>query len=179
MIILMRHGADDENRLGGWSDAGLSKVGTEQVVHASEKVIQFNICHIFSSDLPRAAETAEIIAAKLNLNVTFLKEFREANNGDLAGMPKEKAKAEYPGLYWNALDWEQPYPNGESPRQFYERIKTAWVAFKGMTEKLSGNVVLVTHGGVIDVILCCENGKNYTNKHQTYGLGNAEIICIK
>lgn len=31
MILLMRHGADDETRLGGWSDAGLSKVGIEQV----------------------------------------------------------------------------------------------------------------------------------------------------
>ena len=178
MIILMRHGADDEKRLGGWSNAGLSKVGIEQVRRANEKVIQFNICHIFSSDLPRAAETAEIIAAKLNLNITFLKEFREANNGDLAGMLKEKAKAEYPGLYWNALDWEQPYPNGESPRQFYERIKTAWMTFKETAENLNGNILLVTHGGVIDVILCCENGKIYTNKHQTYKLGNAEIICI-
>lgn len=164
--------------MGGWSDAGLSKVGIEQVGRAGEKVMQFNICHIFSSDLPRAAETAEIISAKLNLNITFLKEFREANNGDLAGILKEKAKAEYPGLHWNALDWEQPYPNGESPRQFYERIKTAWTAFKETAESLNGNVLLVTYGGVINVILCCENGKIYTNKHQTYGLKNAEIIFI-
>ena len=174
----MRHGADDENRLGGWSDAKLSKVGIEQVRRASEKIMQFNICHIFSSDLPRAAETAEMIAARLDLNITFLKEFRETNNGDLAGMLKEKAKAEYPGSYWSALNWEQQYPNGESPRQFYERIKTAWITFKEMAENLNGNVLLVTHGGVIDVILCCENGRIYTNKHQTYLSKNAEIICI-
>lgn len=112
------------------------------------------------------------------LNITFLKEFRETNNGDLAGMLKEKAKAEYPELYWSALNWEQPYPNGESPRQFYERVKTAWITFKKAAEDLNGNTLLVTHGGVIDVILCCENGKIYTNKHQTYGLGNAEIMCV-
>ena len=78
-------------------------------------------------------------------------------------MLKEKAKAEYPGLYWSALNWEQPYPNGESPRQFYERVKTAWIIFKKSAE---------------DLKLCCENGKIYTNKHQTYGLGNAEIMCV-
>ncbi len=115
MIILMRHGADDDSRLGGWSDAKLSKVGTQQVIRASEQIAQLDICHIFSSDLPRAKETAEIIAKRLHLNITFLKEFRETNNGDLAGMLKEKAKEEYPGLYWSALDWEQQYPNGESP----------------------------------------------------------------
>lgn len=174
----MRHGADDEYRLGGWSDAKLSNVGIEQVKHAMEQITQFNICHIFSSDLPRAMETAEIIAARLDLNITFLKEFRETNNGDLAGMLKEKAKAEYPGLYWSALNWEQPYPHGESPRQFYERVKTAWITFKKNAEDLNGNVLLVTHGGVIDVILCYENGKIYTNKHQTYRLGNAEIVCV-
>ena len=66
MIVLMRHGADDEYRLGGWSDAKLSKVGIEQVRQASEQIAQFNVCHIFSSDLPRAKETAEISAAQLS-----------------------------------------------------------------------------------------------------------------
>ena len=178
MIILMRHGADDDDRLGGWSDAKLSAVGIEQVRRASEQIAQFHICHIFSSDLPRARETAEMIAARLNLNITFLKEFRETNNGDLAGMLKEKAKAEHPGVYWKRLNWEQSYLNGESPRQFYERIKNAWTIFKKAAEDLNGNVLLVTHGGVIDVILCCENGKIYTNKHQTYAIRNAEIICV-
>ena len=76
------------------------------------------------------------------------------------------------------MDWEQQYPNGESPRQFYERVKTAWITFKKATKDLNGNTLLVTHGGVIDVILCYENGKIYTNKYQTYVIGNAEIICI-
>ena len=77
MIILMRHGADDDSCLGGWSDAKLSKVGIEQVRRASEQIAQLDICRIFSSDLPRAKETAEIIAERLHLNITFLKEFRE------------------------------------------------------------------------------------------------------
>lgn len=178
MIILMRHGADDDSRLGGWSNAKLSKLGIEQVKNASEKISKFNIRQIFSSDLPRAAETAEIIAARLHLNITFLKEFREANNGDLAGMLKEEAKKEYPGLYWNTLSWEQAYPNGESPKQFYERVKNAWITLKKLSENLNGNVLLVTHGGVIDIILCCENNRIYTNKYQTFRLENAEIICI-
>lgn len=179
MIILMRHGSDNGDcRLGGWSDAQLSKDGIEQVRRASEKMAQSDIRHIFASDLTRAKETAEIVAEKLHLSITFLKDFRETNNGDLAGMLKEKARIAYPGLFWSALDWEQPYPNGESPCLFYKRVKTAWVSFKKASEHLDGNILLVTHGGVIDVILCYENGRMYTNKHQTYPLGNAETVCI-
>lgn len=178
MIILMRHGADDDCRLGGWSDAGLSNVGIEQVRCASEKIALFDVRHIFSSDLVRARETAEIVAKRLQLSITFIKEFRETNNGVLAGMLKEEARIQYPGLYWSALYWEQPYPNGESPEMFYERVKNAWVYFKKSAECLKGDVLLVTHGGVIDVILCYENGKTYTNKHQTYAIGNAEITCV-
>lgn len=178
MILLMRHGADDSSRLGGWSDAKLSEDGIEQVRRASEKLAQFDVRHIFASDLVRAKETAEIVAERLSLHITFQKEFREANNGDLAGLLKEKARIEYPGLYWSALDWEQPYPNGESPALFHERVKNAWVSFKKAAESLDGDILLVTHGSVIDVILCYENGKPYTNTHQTYAIGNAETACI-
>ena len=147
MIFLIRHGEDDNTRLGGWSDAGLSSVGIEQAQRAGERIESgdHNIRHIFSSDLPRAKETAYIIARKLGLDVTLRSEFRETNNGDLAGISKERFQAEYPGLYYSALDWEQCYPNGESPKQFYERIREAWAAFKESAAVLEGNVLLVTH----------------------------------
>ena len=39
-----------------------------------------------------------------------------------------------------------------------------------------GNTLLVTHGGVIDVILCIENGNAYTNKCVHYRVDHAGII---
>ena len=53
MILLMRHGEDDDSRLGGWSDAGLSLKGKEQVENTCEniRISNYNIQHIFSSDL--------------------------------------------------------------------------------------------------------------------------------
>ena len=178
MIYLLRHGADDDTRLGGWSDAGLSPIGIEQVRRTSEKICSgnYNIQHIFSSDLPRAKETAEIIADKLKLSVVLLEEFRETNNGDLAGISKTKFQTEYPGLYYSSLDWDQRYPNGESPALFFNRIKNAWLSFKRETSGLTGNTLLVSHGGVIDIILCLENGKIYTNKFVNYRVDHAEII---
>lgn len=180
MIYLMRHGEDDNARLGGWSNAGLSAVGIKQAENSAKKIIEenYNINHIFSSDLPRAKETAEIIADRLDLKSYFIREFREINNGRLSGMLKEEAKAKYPGIYYSALEWEEEYPNGESPKLFYERVSSAWNNFKNDTNKLNGNTLLVTHGGVVNIILCCENGVEYTNRYFKYSIENAEIISI-
>lgn len=178
MILLMRHGKDDASRLGGWSDAGLTQSGIEQVKNACKRFADnaYDIRHIFASDLQRAKETADIVAKQLELPVQYLKAFRETNNGDLAGISKIRFKKEYPGLYYSALGWEQQYPSGESPKQFYERIKDAWAEFKSTTSTLEGNILLVTHAGVIDIICCIEAGLPYTNKEGRFLIGHAEII---
>ena len=181
MIFLMRHGEDDLSRLGGWSDSGLSQIGAEQVKKTCETMEgnKYNIQYIFASDLQRAKETADIVSHYLNLSVTYLKEFRENNNGDLAGISKERFQNEYPGLYFSSLEWEQQYPNGESPKQFYTRIKEAWESFKKTTDVLEGNVLLITHAGVINIIRCIEEGVPFTNKEQHFKVGYAEITAIK
>ena len=177
MIYLMRHGSDDPDRLGGWSRYGLTEEGIRQVNAAKEKLIDKNIEKIFSSDLKRARETAEIIAEFLGLPVTFSPQFRETNNGVLAGMLKAEAKEKYPELYWSALDWTQAYPGGESPEAFYTRIEKAWREFKTNTKNKT--VLLVSHGGVMNVILCIEKNILYTNKEMRFQISNAGIVCIK
>lgn len=177
MIYLMRHGADAADRYGGWSQYGLSDEGRRQVHAAKHLLLHKGIEKVFSSDLPRAKETAEIIAAFLRLPVIDLPSFRETNNGLLAGMLKTEASVKYPGLYWSALDWTQSWPGGESPEAFFHRIEQAWRAFKEAHRHET--VLLVSHGGVMDVILCLENGVPYTNREMRYPIACAEIRCIE
>ncbi len=172
----MRHGADDPERLGGWSPYGLTDIGRKQVSDAAEKIISVGISAIFSSDLPRAKETAEIVAKKLRLPVSFLPVFRETNNGLLAGMLKSEAKLLYPGLRWNALEWTQRYPDGESPELFFQRISQAWKTFK--QDNAENTVLLITHEGVISIIMCIENHVSYSNRESIYKVANAEVISI-
>lgn len=174
MIYLMRHGADPSERYGGWSTYGLTEKGRAQV-HAAKRFLRDkNILRIYSSDLVRAKETAEIVANELSLEITYLPQFRESNNGMLAGMLKTEAIARYPGIYWNALAWTEPWPGGESPEQFFQRIQSAWLAFKKQVG--DNNVLLVSHGGVMNVILCLENGIPYTNKETHFQIRDAEIV---
>lgn len=87
----MRHGADPDNRYGGWSGYGLTETGRQEVHRAKHKLLDKGITCIYSSDLKRAKETAEIVAVSLSLDITYLPQFREVNNGLLAGMEKSEA----------------------------------------------------------------------------------------
>lgn len=182
ICYLVRHGKDDETIRGGWCDATLCKEGIKQVENLGLKLSQdrnFHVGCIYTSDLARAKQTAFILNHFLNVPLVISPQFREVNNGALAGMKNEIASEKYPGLYWNTLNWEQSYPDGESPMAFYERICLAWEQFKIDIADLPNPVMLVTHGGVINVIQCLEHGVLYTNKANPYPVGYAGIIAVE
>jgi len=183
ICYLIRHGQDDESVRGGWCNHGLTDEGKTQVRklvdYIAENKDELKIERIFSSDLPRTVETATPIAEALNLEIELKPEFRETNNGVLAGMPNDIAKEKYPGLFWNTLDWDEAYPQGESPRAFYERVKTAWETFSEKIVKDNKNVVLVTHGGVINVIYTLIKGKTFSNKMKMEDVARATMIPLE
>ncbi len=183
ICYLIRHGKDDDSVRGGWSGTPLTDTGTEQINQLadfiSDRQKKLNIVRIFSSDLLRARQSAEIIAVRNGLDVTYLPSFREVNNGELAGMKNSDALKKYPNLFWKKLEWEEKYPNGESPRDFYERIEKAWGQFRLAVKKSNGNVALVTHAGVIEVILSLVNGVEFTNKTKRFSTPNAVLIPVE
>ena len=173
-IYLVRHGADDETVRGGWSDHPLTEAGKEQAEKLAD-TFKFPIERLYSSDLRRCMMTAQPLAEKLGLEIRLLPQFRETNNGELAGMKHTLACEKYPGLYWNTLGWEEQYPGGESPKEFYDRIAAAWAEFQAQ----DGDVMLVTHGGVINVILSLIHGLSYSNKKHRWKIRNTQIITLE
>ena len=181
-VYLIRHGKDDDTVRGGWSSHGLTPAGIKQVHTLAEEIasMHINVGHIYSSDIPRAAETAEILSDRLGCPIEYIPELREVNNGALAGMEHDLANQKYPGIYWSALDYDECYPNGESPAMFYHRVKTAWLELKSRRLKqAAGDALLVTHGGVIEAILCVENGAAFSNKTKHFSAPNASLIPIE
>ena len=180
ICYLIRHGKDDDTLRGGWSDTPLTAQGIVQVETLAKDLVDgmLNIQHIYSSDLVRARQTAEIISRSISAPITYLPQFREVNNGILAGMKNAEALEKYPGLFWNTLDWDERYPNGESPHQFFDRISTVWREFAENARKSGENVILVTHGGVINVILHLINNLEYSNQTKLFSVKNAEMIAV-
>ena len=170
VIYLVRHGKDYEDYRGGWSNLGLIQDGINQskklAEHLYDNKDKYNINTLISSDLKRTVETVNEISLKFNMPVKFCKDWREINNGVLAGMLNTEALEKYPGLYFNTLQMDEQYPSGESPLEFYCRIKNAYkkLCDKIINGEIGPNVVLVTHGGVIEIIYYIINGLEWTNK---------------
>ena len=178
---LIRHGKDDDSVRGGWSRTSLTAEGVAQAERLAAKLSSADyesIRMIYTSDLVRARQTADILSAVLRIPVCEMPAFREVNNGELAGMSNTVATESYPGLYWNTLEWDQPYPCGESPHEFFNRIHDAWHSFKEEIQKLDYDVIHVTHGGVIQVIQCIESNIPFSNKEKLPSIGYAEILTV-
>lgn len=159
-LHIVRHGEDDKNKLGGWSGNHLTDKGREQI----SDLISFldkDYEALVSSDLERAKETAAIISEKLGKPFFYDEAFRETNNGDLKDLNIEESEAKYPGLSYSTLKMDECYPNGESPSMFFERVSNAFKQL--LEENRNKKVLLVTHAGVITVILCLVNGLRYSN----------------
>lgn len=181
-LFFVRHGKDDEAYRGGWSSFGLVPEGIEQAkrlgLYLKEKKEEYGVNKVVSSDLVRAKETAEILAEALEVPVTFDERLREADNGELAGMPNEEALEKYPALFWSTLEPDECYPNGESPNQFFTRIKMWYEAFLEEYKDFEGNVLAVTHGGVINVVYHLVRNMEWSNRSKSVPVANCSVHML-
>jgi broad specificity phosphatase PhoE len=136
-LILTRHGRTEENEKGllqGQMPGKLSKKGIEQARKLAKRLKAEKIDAIYSSDLSRAIDTAQIIAKNHKLKVKPIATFREFNFGKLEGTRKEN------------IDWSNLGDDVESPVTARKRAKktldSIYRKHKGET------VVLVGHGGI-------------------------------
>ncbi len=181
-IIFVRHGKDDDRFRGGWSNIDLIPKGAEEAKllaeHLKENKDFYNISYIVSSDLLRTMTTADFISAELNLPVLKDSRIREINNGDLSGMLNDEALIRYPGLFFNTLEMNEPYPNGESPNDFYLRIKMWFESFVARYKNINGNVMVVTHSGVINIIYHIVKNIKWSNKSPFFKISNCGIHIL-
>lgn len=181
-LIFVRHGKDDDRYRGGWSAMDLIPEGMEQAKqlakHLKNNNDVYKIAHIVSSDLTRTMTTANIISSELGLSVQKEFQIREINNGDLSGMLNDIAVEQYPNLFFRSLEMDEAYPNGESPNEFYQRIKKWFSDFAFNCCKAEGNILIVTHGGVINVVYHLVKEIEWNNKSYAFKSGNCSIHIL-
>ncbi|WP_225743949.1 histidine phosphatase family protein [Marinilactibacillus sp. Marseille-P9653] len=184
-IYLVRHGKDEDGFRGGWSQRGLTKEGIEQSKKLGEYLKknykELSINRVISSDLKRATETAACIANLLQLPIEKSEDWRETNNGYLAGMLNDEADQKYPGLYFDSLRMDESYPGGESPEDNFNRIqKVLDEVLKNQTNiKHNENLLIVTHGGVINIIYHILKGIEWTNKNKPFPTSHTSLHKIE
>lgn len=133
-LLLVRHGETDWNadgRLQGQTDRPLSDFGRRQARQLADDLAGEELDAIYASDLSRARETAEIVAARLGLPVVLDSDLREKDWGTWEGL--------------TAVERDRVEFVGESTEQHLERTLKALrrIADRHPYDR----VLVVTHGG--------------------------------
>ncbi|KAL6859093.1 hypothetical protein ACP4OV_018095 [Aristida adscensionis] len=154
-VVIVRHGETSWNAsriIQGHLDAELNGIGRQQAIAVGHRLSkEVKPAAIYSSDLKRAAETAQTIARLCSLpNVVFDPALRERHIGDLQGMKLQDAATERPEAYKAFMSHKrnQQIPGGgESLDQLSERCVSC---LYNIVEKHKGErVIVVSHGGTI------------------------------
>ena len=154
-LVLVRHGqtyANAEAIHQGWSNVALSELGKKQAEKVREKLSERHFDVIYSSDLCRAVETAEIIACNYPSTINFTQLLREVNVGNISGVSYDTAQKQYGEKY---LKCTQEYNfdlfNGETAQEFKERAGRFLRQFEECAENKS--ILVITHGGLMRAIM--------------------------
>ncbi len=164
-LYLIRHGeavSNVEPIVGGMNgDTGLTSLGVQQAEAlrdrlAATKEIAADI--LIASTLPRARQTAEIIAPALGLPIVWEDDVQEMRVGEADGMRSDAFRARYGVPDYERAPYRPFAPGGESWAQFLLRVGTT--LHRIADEHRGKMVVIVCHGGVIDGSMICLFGMN-------------------
>jgi broad specificity phosphatase PhoE len=162
-ILLVRHGETDWNRdrrIQGQSDPPLNDAGREQARALAHRLAGHEIDAVYASDLRRARETAEILAAQLGLPVAVDPELRELDFGRWEGHTVEELEASFPEAFarWTR-GGEAVWDGGETHAAMAERVRAAVRRLASV--HAGGRILLVAHGGPVRVLLMDAEGLDY------------------
>lgn len=155
-LYLLRHGEiewPEPASFIGHSDAPLSARGRRQAQAWRHELRSVAFAGLWSSDLRRAAETAAIVFADRAESVRSCSGLREIGLGEWDGLPRRRVRERHPGL-WLARGQDlagfRP-PGGESFSDLQGRVLAC---VQSIAAEAAGPVCLVTHAGVIRVLIC-------------------------
>jgi len=141
LIFLIRHGETPGNarRIVQRPGIPLSPRGVAQAERLAGRLGREGIARILSSDLARAAMTAERLRQVTGAPVQFDPLLQERNFGDL----RETA---YADLGFDMFAPGYAPPNGETWEVFHARVDRAWALVQETAAATSGHLAVVTHG---------------------------------
>jgi 2,3-bisphosphoglycerate-dependent phosphoglycerate mutase len=155
-VVIIRHGqsrGNAEGRFGGHTDTPLSARGLRQAEATAKALATEKFSAIYSSDLPRAFQTASVLARVVKVQLETTDALRERSVGVMEGLTFEEAAEKHPEQYQALLrrDFEHVILGGESYRQTLDR------ASKQLDEAIAmhkgGRIALFAHTGTICILI--------------------------
>jgi|FLYN01.1.fsa_nt_gi broad specificity phosphatase PhoE len=155
-VILIRPGETDWNRLGrwqGWVATPLNEHGRRQTQALAKFVRNIGMSALYSSDLRRAVETAELLAERLGFAPVYDARLRERNIGAWQGLTLEEMRDWYPDEYEQLLADVDEYriPGGESRAEVRARMVSMFDAI--LKEDKGETVGILSHTTALRALL--------------------------
>lgn len=140
-------------RFCGHSDPELNERGQQQLAGVVDRLSEYAIRRIYTSDRRRAQQTAEAIASHFGIGFEVRPGLREIHFGLWEGLSWSEIEACDPVL---ARSWAEQYPSGTAPggeslQQFERRVR-AESAFL-FAEATECSIAVVAHAGFMRVLL--------------------------
>jgi broad specificity phosphatase PhoE len=169
-LVLVRHAETEESARGrcyGRLDVTLSPEGRAHAAALAEALGDLPLTALYTSPLARALDTARPIARVHGVEPLIHPGLAELDFGDLEGAPYDRIAAEQPDLYrrWMESPARVRFPDGESLAELRERALAAVAEIRA--RHAGGTVAIVSHGGVLRVVLA-----------GALGLGDGELFRI-
>ena len=153
-LWLVRHGESEWNRRGlvqgHASDPKLTDRGINQARAVLGRLDTRSVGALYSSDLLRAVQTAEILGSALGTQIRVEAALRERSFGVAEGLPLTELGADSGVEADRVVDPDRAPVGGESVRRLYERA--VGFATEALQRHPGDDLVFVTHGGVIRVL---------------------------
>lgn len=181
-IVLVRHGATDWNLQGrcqGATDRELSDVGRRQAEQIAALLSNESIQAVYSSDLRRARQTAQLISQPHRLPVMIEEKIRELDHGELEGLTFNEIKQGYAAFLarWRSEPAEIQVPGGEKLSDVAER---AWQGVTRIAERhpAAESIVVVSHNFPILGIVCRVTG-THLNSYRSFHLDPCSVTRLR
>jgi broad specificity phosphatase PhoE len=155
-VLLIRHGQSEgnaEGRFGGHTDTPLSPRGRKQAEATAKALASEEFSAIYSSDLPRAIETASPLARLTGVSLQTTDALRERSVGVMEGLTFEEAAELHPEQYQALLrrDFEHVLLGGESYRQTLDRASRQ--LDEAIEQHKGGRIAIYAHTGTICILI--------------------------
>jgi phosphoserine phosphatase len=177
-MFLVRHGETDWNRQGrcqGVTDLELNQSGFRQAEEVAEYLRDEEIHFVYSSNLQRAFQTAQVICRPHGLTVNIEDNFRELDHGEFEGLTFAQIRAAYPGFIhrWREEPAELRIPGGE---RLIDVAKRAWNGVDRIIQRQRSDatVVVVSHNFPILAILCGVT-RTHLNRYRSFRIDPCKV----
>lgn len=167
-VYLIRHGITDwhrERRVLGQRDIGLNPHGIAQAHKLASLLHEIPIGEVVSSPMLRAVQTGEIIATQFGIEVARDPRLADFRVGKWEGMSYDEVSASPEYQRFLADPMSERIPGGENLGQVRDRAISA--VEQVLEDAPAGeSVAIVTHAGIVRVILAHYLGTQLANYHR-------------